>query len=145
MSRLGDVLMVAGAAWAVIASAGALRFDDVYGRMHAATKTTTLALLIVLAGAMTRLGGADAAKLALVGLFVFVTAPVKNSPTSAPSGSMKCRDILFNPEGNSLTSDFLSNDFSPRGAPLNRVTVVTTLASPSSVITTLTSCDRSRK
>lgn len=76
MSRIGDVLMVAGAAWAVVAAAGALRFDDVYGRMHAATKTTTLALLIVLAGAMTQLGGADAAKLALVGLLVFVTAPV---------------------------------------------------------------------
>jgi multicomponent Na+:H+ antiporter subunit G len=76
MSRLGDVLMVAGAAWAVIACAGALRFDDVYSRMHAATKTTTLALLIVLVGAMTRLEAADAAKLALVGLLVFVTAPV---------------------------------------------------------------------
>jgi multicomponent Na+:H+ antiporter subunit G len=76
MTVLADILLVAGAAWAVIAAAGTLRFDDVYGRMHAATKTTTLALLVVLAGAAIHLGGADAAKFALVGLLVFVTAPV---------------------------------------------------------------------
>lgn len=75
MTGLADVLMVAGAAWAVVAAVGTLRFDDVYGRMHAATKTTTLALLVVLAGATLGLGGADGAKLGLVGL-VFVTAPV---------------------------------------------------------------------
>jgi multicomponent Na+:H+ antiporter subunit G len=76
VTGLGEALLVAGAAWAVVAAAGVLRFDDVYGRMHAATKSTTLALLVVLAGAAAALGGTDAAKLALVGLLVLVTAPV---------------------------------------------------------------------
>lgn len=76
MTVVGDLLQVLGAAWAVLAAAGVLRFDDVYGRMHAATKSTTLALLIVLAGAGVHLGGADAGKLGLAGLLVLVTAPV---------------------------------------------------------------------
>jgi multicomponent Na+:H+ antiporter subunit G len=76
VSVVGDVLMVAGAAWAVVATVGTLRFDDALGRMHAATKSTTLALLLVLAGAALRRGGAAAATLALVGLLVLVTAPV---------------------------------------------------------------------
>lgn len=75
-SDLGGILLVAGAAWAVLAAVGVLKFDDIYSRLHAATKATTLALLVVLAGAALHLDGRDAAKLALVGLLVFVTAPV---------------------------------------------------------------------
>ena len=70
------VLMVAGAAWALVAAIGVVRFDDVYSRMHAATKAPTLGLLLVLAGAALRLGGGDALKVALVGVLVFLTAPV---------------------------------------------------------------------
>jgi multicomponent Na+:H+ antiporter subunit G len=76
VSTVADVLLVAGAAWAVVAAAGMLRFDDVFSRMHASTKSTTLALFVVLAGAALGLGGMEAAKLGLVGLLVFVTAPV---------------------------------------------------------------------
>lgn len=73
---VGDVLLVVGAAWSVLAAVGVLRFDDVYSRMHAATKTPTLGLLLVLAGAALHLDGGDALKLLLVGLLVFLTAPV---------------------------------------------------------------------
>ena len=75
MSRLGDVLLVLGAAWTLLAAVGVLRFDDVYARMHAATKATTLGLVLALGGAATHLAGEDAAKLALVGVLVFLTAP----------------------------------------------------------------------
>ena len=50
VDRVADALMVAGAAWALIAAVGVLRFDDVYSRMHAATKAATGGLLLVLAG-----------------------------------------------------------------------------------------------
>lgn len=73
---MGDVLVVAGSAWVVLAAVGVLRFADVYSRMHAATKSATLGLLLVLGGAATHLPGDDAAKLGLVGVLVFVTAPV---------------------------------------------------------------------
>jgi multicomponent Na+:H+ antiporter subunit G len=73
---VAGVLMVVGAAWALIAAIGVVRFDDVYSRMHAATKAPTLGLVLVLAGAALRLGGGDALKVALVGVLVFLTAPV---------------------------------------------------------------------
>lgn len=76
VDRVADVLMVAGAAWALIAAVGVLRFDDVYSRMHAATKAPTLGLLLVLAGAALHLRGWQAPKVALVGVLVFLTAPV---------------------------------------------------------------------
>jgi len=72
---LGEVLLLLGAAWTVLAAVGVLRFDDVYARMHAATKSTTLGLWLVLGGAAAQLAGEDAAKLALVGVLVFLTAP----------------------------------------------------------------------
>lgn len=77
MLRLAsDLLMLVGAAWALLAALGVLRFDDVYNRMHAATKSTTLGLLLILPGAGFHLGAPEAAKLLLVGVLVFVTAPV---------------------------------------------------------------------
>lgn len=76
MNTLGEVLIVAGAAWSVIAAIGIWRFDDVYARMHAATKTTTLGVLLVVSGAACILGGFDAAKILLAGLLLFPTAPI---------------------------------------------------------------------
>lgn len=75
MRWAGDALLVLGAAWTVLAASGVLKFDDVYARMHAATKSTTLGLWLVLGGAAVQLAGEDAAKLALVGVLVFLTAP----------------------------------------------------------------------
>lgn len=76
MQRAGEILIVVGAAWSVIASIGIWRFDDVYARMHAATKTTTLGVLLVVTGAAFILGGFDAAKILLAGLLLFPTAPI---------------------------------------------------------------------
>ena len=76
MRGVGEVLLLLGAGWVLLAAVGVLRFDDVYARMHAATKATTLGLLLVLGGAATQLAGEDAAKLALVGVLVFLTTPV---------------------------------------------------------------------
>jgi multicomponent Na+:H+ antiporter subunit G len=76
VEAVGDVLLVVGAGWAVLAAVGVLRFDDVFSRMHAATKAPTLGLLLVLGGAALHLDGGDALKLLLVGLLVFLTAPV---------------------------------------------------------------------
>ena len=73
---ISDVLLLAGAAWSVLAAIGMLKFVDVFGRLHAGTKATTLGLALVLAGAALRLEGGDAAKLVLAGLLVFLTAPV---------------------------------------------------------------------
>ena len=76
MATVSGLLMVLGAAWTLVAAVGVLRLDDVFSRMHAATKAPTLGLLLVLAGTAMRLGGGDALKVALVGALVFLTAPV---------------------------------------------------------------------
>lgn len=76
MDTVSEVLVVAGAAWSLLAAVGVCRFDDVYARMHASTKSTTLGLLLTLGGAAAVLGGGDAVKVALAGLLLLFTAPI---------------------------------------------------------------------
>jgi multicomponent Na+:H+ antiporter subunit G len=76
LATVGDLFLLVGAAWTLLAAIGILRFDDVYARLHALTKSTTLGLLLILVGSAVHLDAPDAAKLALVGVFVFMTAPV---------------------------------------------------------------------
>ena len=77
MEVLSSVLMFVGAALALIAGIGLQRFDDVFLRMHAATKPATLGLALVLGGAALQVPSAgDVAKLLLVVVLQFLTAPV---------------------------------------------------------------------
>lgn len=76
MTFVSELLIVAGAAWSVIAAIGIWRFDDIYTRMHAATKSTTLGVLLIASGAGIALGGPEGVKLLLAGLLVFPTAPI---------------------------------------------------------------------
>ena len=76
MDTLGEILLVVGAAWSVLAAIGVNRFGDVYARMHAATKTTTLGLLLTLCGTATTVGAAAAVKILLAGVLLFLTAPI---------------------------------------------------------------------
>jgi multicomponent Na+:H+ antiporter subunit G len=70
-------LILGGSALALTAAIGVVRFPDTLARMHAATKPQVLGLLLVLAGAATRLqGNADIGMLILTGLFTVITAPV---------------------------------------------------------------------
>ncbi len=71
------VLLLLGVALSLVASVGLLRFPDLYSRMHAATKPSTLGLLLVLAGTSLRLADpGDVVALLLVAAFQLVTAPV---------------------------------------------------------------------
>ena len=71
------VLILTGVALGVAAGLGLQRFPDVFARMHAATKPATLGLVLVLAGAALRVEDpGDGAKLLLVVVLQFVTAPV---------------------------------------------------------------------
>lgn len=76
MDVVTEVLLIVGAGWSVLAAIGVNRFGDVYARMHAATKTTTLGVLLVLIGTATALPAADAAKILLAGVLLFLTAPI---------------------------------------------------------------------
>jgi multicomponent Na+:H+ antiporter subunit G len=72
-----SVLVVVGAALALIAAIGLNRFDGVFPRLHAATKPATLGLALVLLGAaVVAAQRGDIAKLLAVVALQFVTAPV---------------------------------------------------------------------
>jgi multicomponent Na+:H+ antiporter subunit G len=74
---LAAVLILVGVAFAVTAGLGLQRFPDVFARMHSATKPATLGLVLVLAGAALRVEQAgDVAKILLVIVLQFITAPV---------------------------------------------------------------------
>jgi multicomponent Na+:H+ antiporter subunit G len=70
------VLMLAGAAVAVIAAIGLHRMPDVYARMHVATKPATLGITLCLSGAALHVDGASTAtKLVVAIVFQLVTTP----------------------------------------------------------------------
>lgn len=74
---VSSALIVVGAAFSAVAGLGALRLHDVLTRMHAATKASTLALLLISCGAALRIGdGSAALKLLLAVSLVFITAPI---------------------------------------------------------------------
>ena len=73
---LAGALMVSGALFTLAASVGVLRFRDVLGRMHAATKPQTLGIVLVLSGAAVRLrDSVDVWMIVLVVGFQLLTAP----------------------------------------------------------------------
>ncbi|MCX7620974.1 MAG: monovalent cation/H(+) antiporter subunit G [Acidimicrobiales bacterium] len=69
-----DILALIGAAFVLLAGIGTLRFGDLYGRMHAATKATTLGFALVALAAASGLEHGRA-KVLLVVVFVFITSP----------------------------------------------------------------------
>ncbi len=71
------VLLLGGVGLAVLAALGLQQFDDVFARMHAATKPATLGLVMILVATALRLNdGRAVTKLLLVGVLQFITAPV---------------------------------------------------------------------
>ena len=71
------VLLLGGVGLALLAAVGLQQFDDVFARMHAATKPATLGLVLILVATAVRLDDpSDVAKLLLVVVLQFITAPV---------------------------------------------------------------------
>lgn len=73
------ILIFIGSIMAVISAFGILRLPDVYTRSHAATKSSTLAVLLSLLGAFIFFWvdeGFISIRLLLGIIFVFITAPV---------------------------------------------------------------------
>lgn len=74
MDVIAEGLALVGAAFVLLAGIGILRFGDVYARMHAATKASTLGIaLIGIAATVALESGRPKALLAVV--FIFITAP----------------------------------------------------------------------
>lgn len=81
MSTVVDVVsaaaLLSATALVFLASLGLHRFDDVFSRVHAATKASTLGVVLVAIGAALQLEQpGDVMKLLLAGLLQLVSAPV---------------------------------------------------------------------
>ena len=70
------ILLITGSAFVLIGGIGALRMPDFYTRMHAASLTDTLGILLVLAGVIAQAGLSLAAvKLLAIMVFMLLTSP----------------------------------------------------------------------
>jgi multicomponent Na+:H+ antiporter subunit G len=77
MALVAALLIVAGAAFSLVAALGVLRLPDLLMRMHAATKAGTLgAGLMLLATAAAKLDGGVALRAFAALAFLLLTAPV---------------------------------------------------------------------
>jgi len=75
---LAAFLILIGSIISVISAFGIIRFPDVYSRAHAATKSSTLAVLLTLVGAFLffwMTDGTISVRLILGIVFVFITSP----------------------------------------------------------------------
>ena len=74
---LTAILWLAGSVFALLAAVGLLRMPDVFTRMQASTKASTLGLGCLLVGAALQLGDfASFIRVASIGAFVLLTTPV---------------------------------------------------------------------
>jgi multicomponent Na+:H+ antiporter subunit G len=71
------VFMLTAVAFVLLGALGLQRFDDVFMRIHAATKPMTLGVVLVAAGAALQMERtSDVVKLALAVILQLVSAPV---------------------------------------------------------------------
>jgi multicomponent Na+:H+ antiporter subunit G len=74
---LTSILWIGGSAFALLAALGVLRMPDVFTRMQASTKASTLGLGCLLLGAALQLGDLGSLlRVVSIGAFVLITTPV---------------------------------------------------------------------
>ncbi|CAG9620987.1 monovalent cation/H(+) antiporter subunit G [Sutcliffiella rhizosphaerae] len=74
-----SILVFIGAFFTLIAAVGIIRLQDVYSRIHAASKSVTLGVMTIMLGTYLFFlleHGENVGKILLTILFVFMTAPV---------------------------------------------------------------------
>ena len=77
LDLIGGLLLVAGSAFLLFGGLGIMRMPDLFNRIQAGAKTTTLGTLLILAGA-TFLHPEWGVKLLLIGLFLLFTNPLSS-------------------------------------------------------------------
>jgi multicomponent Na+:H+ antiporter subunit G len=109
---LGGLLLVAGSIFLLLGGLGLVRMPDVFNRIQAGTKATTLGTLLSLAG-FACLQPDWALKLFLIGLFVLFTNPL-SSQVLARAAHRSGVSMSARTEVDALAAD---RD-EPTGAPL---------------------------
>ncbi len=81
LAFIGAAIALIGSLFLFLASLGLIRMPDVYSRMQAGTKATTLGTMLVVLG-LIFVAPASWAKLLLLGIFVLMTNPVSSHALS---------------------------------------------------------------
>lgn len=76
MGVVGDIMIILGATWFVLAGLGVVRLGDSLARVHAATKATTLGTILVVLGAAFHLPMEDGFRIALAIPLIALTNPL---------------------------------------------------------------------
>jgi len=92
---MGGLLLVAGAAFLLLGSLGLVRMPDLYNRIQAGTKATTLGTLLTLAGTAF-LQPSWSLKLLLIGLFILLTNPISSQVMARAAHRMGIEKSLLN-------------------------------------------------
>jgi multicomponent Na+:H+ antiporter subunit G len=80
---IGRTLVLVGSLLILLAAVGVVRFDDVYARLHALAKASTIGMLAVLAGAAVTLTHInDITSVVLAAVLQVVTSPVAANAVS---------------------------------------------------------------
>ena len=77
MSVMGSLFILVGAVFLCLGALGLVRMPDLYNRIQAGTKATTLGTMLTLVG-MACLQPDWALKLLLIGLFILLTNPLSS-------------------------------------------------------------------
>ena len=97
---LSVVLILFGAAIALVGSIGLARFPDIYTRLHGPTKATTLGVGGVLLGTILFLmlqGEAGVIRELLITVFLFLTAPVSAHLLAKAALHRRCKSVCEMP------------------------------------------------
>lgn len=102
---IGALLLLAGTSFLLLGGLGLVRMPDIYNRIQAGTKTTTLGTLLSLLG-VAFLHPEWSLKLLLIGVFLLFTNPLSSQVlaraahrTGAPKASITVADHLADDQG----------------------------------------------
>lgn len=100
MEVIGDVLIVLGSAWFLLAGLGVARLGDSLARVHAATKATTLGMILLVLGAAVQLPAGDGLRIGLAIFLIALTNPL--------GGHLLGRAVEANPGAAEMRIDVLA-------------------------------------
>jgi len=86
MIYLGYIFVFVGVIAFLISAIGLVRMPDIYTRMHAGTKATTMGMILVILGAIC-IEPSWAWKLILLAIFILLTNPLSSSVIARASHS----------------------------------------------------------
>jgi len=95
VDTLSTVLLIGGGFFVIVGGIGILRLPDVYTRLHAASVTDTLGVILIVAGLMVQAGWTlITVKLLLILLFLLFTSPVASHALARAALSDGVKPIL---------------------------------------------------